>query len=99
MMAYLENRPFKFGMHDRVEFIVYNSETMILCENDASGNPIYIGRAKVGSLADEPLWQISFHTYDANGSLTSKTWPVNSIGAPTTEYEFIWDDRATYTFQ
>lgn len=92
------NRPFKYGERDRREFIVYNSETAILCENDASGNAIYIGRAKVGSDVDEPVWQISFHTYDASNSLTSKTWPINSSGVPSSEYEFSWSDRATYTY-
>jgi hypothetical protein len=98
MAQNLENRPFKFGPKDRVEFIVYNSEMMILCENDAEGNPIYIGRAKVGSSQTAAVWQISFHTYDANSSLTSKIWPVNILGAESTEYEFMWANRASYTY-
>lgn len=97
-MAALNNRPFKFGPKDRVEFIVYNSETMILCENDENGNCIYLGRAKVGSSTSALVWQISFQTYDANGSLTAKLWPVNTVGAESTEYEFSWDNRASYTF-
>lgn len=97
-MSALQNRPFKFGPKDRVEFIVYNSETMILCENDADGNCVYLGRAKVGSAEDEPVWQISYHTYDASGSLTAKLWPENELNVPSTEYEFIWADRATYNF-
>lgn len=98
-MAYPQNRPFKYGPKDRVEFIVYNSETSILCENDSEGNPIYIGRAKVGSDEADPVWQISFHTYDANNSLTSKQWPLNDLNAASTEYEFSWSDRATLTYQ
>lgn len=97
-MAALRNRPFKFGPKDRVEFIVYNSETSILCENDLDGNCIYLGRAKVGSTSDEPVWQISFHTYDGSGSLTAKLWPENSDLAESTEYEFVWDDRASYNY-
>lgn len=97
-MQNLQNRPFKFGPKDRVEFIVYNSETMILCQNDGAGNPIYIGRAKVGSLITDPVWQISFHTYDGTGSLTSKLWPVNGLGVESTEYEFQWSLRASYTY-
>lgn len=98
-MDYLQNRPFKFGPKDRVEFIVYNSETAILCENDAvTGNPIYIGRAKVGSSQTDAVWQISFHTYDASGSLTSKEWPISSLGAESTNYEFQWSLRNTYTY-
>jgi hypothetical protein len=97
-MSALQNRPFKFGPKDRVEFIVYNSETMILCENDADGNCIYLGRAKVGSATNEAVWQISYHTYDASGSLTAKLWPINPSGAESTEYEFMWDSRASYTY-
>jgi len=97
-MAYLQNRPFKFGPKDRVEFIVYNSETAIVCENDANGNCVYLGRAKVGSSVNDPVWQISFHTYDANRSLLSKTWPVNSVNSESTEYEFVWANRASYTY-
>jgi|ERR1051325_2573503 hypothetical protein len=98
MSEFLQNRPFKYGPKDRVEFIVYNSEMMILCENDAEGNPIYIGRAKIGSSPTAAVWQISFHTYDANNSLLSKTWPVNSVGAESANYEFVWANRASYTY-
>lgn len=92
------NRPFKYGPADRREFIVYNGEVAIRCENDANGNPIYIGKAKAGTLETEAKWQISFQDYDASESLTSKTWPQDSSGKASTEYEFVWDDRATYTY-
>jgi hypothetical protein len=99
MASTQKNRPFKFGSHDRVEYIVYNSETMILCQNDLLGNPIYIGRAKAGSKIDENVWEISFMTYDATSSLLSKEWPISDKGVPSTDYEFIWDDRATYIYE
>jgi hypothetical protein len=70
----------------------------IRCENDANGNPLYIGRAKVGVAEDEPMWQIAFHAYDGNDSLTFKKWPENSDGNASAEYEFVWDDRASYTY-
>lgn len=92
------NRPFKYGERDRREFITYKSEISIICENDANGNPIYIGRAKAGAALDRPVWQISKQTYDATQSLTRKQWPQNELGAASTEYEFIWDDRATLTY-
>jgi len=98
MAQNLQNRPFKFGPRDRVEFIVYNSETAIICQNNASGNPIYIGRAKVGSAQSAGVWQISFHTYDASGSLLTKTWPIDETGVASTEYEFVWANRASYTY-
>jgi hypothetical protein len=93
-----QNRPFSFGDRDRRTYITYKSEMEIRCENDAAGNPVYIGRAKVGAAEDEPSWQISYHTWDANNSLLSKEWPQNSEGAASTDYEFVWDDRASYTF-
>lgn len=93
-----QNRPLSFGERDRRTYITYKSELEIRCENDASGNPIYIGRAKAGTAESESRWQIAFHTWDAQNSLTAKKWPENDEGAASTDYEFAWDDRATYTF-
>jgi len=92
------NRPFKFGARDRREFIVQDGEVSIRAQNDANGNAIYLGRAKVGSATSDAVWQISLQAYDANNSLTSRTWPQNDEGNASTEYEFIWDDRATLTY-
>lgn len=92
------NRPFGFGAGDKRVYIFQECEVEIRAENDASGNVLYLGRAKAGVADDEAKWQISFHTWDANNSLTSRTWPQNDEGNASTEYEFVWDDRATYTF-
>jgi len=92
------NRPFKFGSRDRREFIVSDGEVAIRSQNDGSGNALYLGRAKVGTLTSEDKWQISFQAYDGNDALTSRTWPQNSDGSASSEYEFTWDDRATYTY-
>lgn len=93
-----ENRPFSFGYKDRRTYITYKSEMEIRCENDANGNPIYIGRAKPGSSESESKWNISYHTWDANNSLLTKQWPQNDEGNPSTDYGFVWDDRAAYTY-
>ncbi len=93
-----QNRPFKFGERDRREFIVQNSETALRAQNDGSGNAIYIGRGKVGTLDAEEKWQIVFITYDANDSVTSMTWPQNDEGNASAEYEFVWDDRVALTY-
>ena len=98
MSTAVQNRPFSFGDKDRRTFITYKSEMEIRCENDSNGNPIYIGRAKAGTGEDERKWQISFHTWDSNDSLLTKQWPLNSEGAASTDYEFVWDDRALYTY-
>lgn len=92
-----QNRPQSFGERDRRTYITYKSELEIRCENDANGNPVYIGRSKVGTAEAESKWQISKQTWDANNSLTSKTWPENNSIA-STDYEFSWTDRATYTY-
>lgn len=93
-----QNRPFKYGQRDRREFIVEDSEVALRCQNDANGNPIYVGRAKVGVLTSEVKWQIKFIEYDANQGVTSITWPQNDEGNASGEYEFEWDERAGYTF-
>lgn len=93
-----QNRPFKFGARDRKEFIVFNGELAIRVENDANGNPIYIGKAKAGTLEDEDKWEISNLAWDANNSLLSQIWPQNDGDNASTEYEFVWDDRAAYTY-
>jgi len=93
-----QNRPFSYGDRDRRTYITYKSEMEIRCENDVNGNPLYIGRAKAGVGESETKWQISFHTWGANQSLTSKTWPQNSDGNASTDYEFSWTDRAGYVY-
>lgn len=92
------NRPLKFGPNDRREFIVQDSEVALQAQNDANGNPIYIGRAKIGTATSVAKWQIQFLTWDANNSITSVEWPQNADGNPSAEYEFEWDERASYTF-
>lgn len=93
-----QNRPFKYGERDRRQFIVEDSEVALLAQNDANGNPIYLGRAKVGTATSETKWQIRFITYDANQSPVSVEWPQNDEGNPSNEYEFAWSARATYTY-
>jgi hypothetical protein len=93
-----QNRPFKFGAGDKREFIVSDGEVTIRCQNDANGNVIYYGRAKVGSAEGDAVWQISFHAWDAQNALTSRTWPQNNEGNPSSEYEFSWTARAGYVY-
>lgn len=92
------NRPFKYGERDRREFIVQDSEVAVRAENDANGNPIYYGRAKIGTLDGEVKWQIRFIEYDGNQSITSITWPQDTNGNASSDYEFEWDQRASYTY-
>ena len=92
------NRPFKFGQKDRREFIVQDSEVALQIEYDGDNNPIYVGRARIGSSTGDTVWQIQSLAYDANDNLLSITWPQNSLGNASAEYEFEWDERATYTY-
>lgn len=64
----------------------------------AGTNLIYKGFARPGSPTTEPVWQIAYMTYDANDNITSIQWPRNSAGAVSNDYEFIWDNRAAYTY-
>ena len=93
-----QNRPFKYGAKDRREFIVQDSEVALQAENDANGNPIYLGRAKVGTATTASIWQIRAIAYDANQGVTDVTWPENDEGNASAEFEFVWDDRAGYSY-
>lgn len=92
------NRPFKYAESNRRIPLVQDSETAVQSQNDANGNSVYYGRAKAGTATSEDKWQIRFITYDANQGITSITWPQNDEGNASTDYEFVWDDRAGYTF-
>jgi hypothetical protein len=84
------NRPFKWGANDRREFIVQSSEVSLVAINDTNGNPIFIGRAKVGTGLNESKWQIRKVTWDATQSPTRVQWPQNSLGNASADYEFPW---------
>lgn len=55
-------------------------------------NPIYIGKAIPGSATSAASWQIRKITYDANSNPTSVLYPG------TTEFNQIWDNRASLTY-
>ena len=93
-----DNRPLKYGAANRREYIVSDGEQAIRAQNDGSGNAIYLAKAKVGTLTSETGWSISFQVYDGSNAITSKTWPQNSLGNASSEYEFIYDDRAGFTY-
>jgi hypothetical protein len=92
-----QNRPFKYGDRDRREFIVQDSEVSLICINDTTGSPIFIGRAKPGVLLSEDKWQIEFITYDSNQGVTRGRWPQNDEGNASSEYEFVWDLNSPLT--
>lgn len=56
-------------------------------------NPIYIGVAVANSATSAAVWQIKKLTYDGNDNPTS----ILAAGG-TTEYNQVWDDRASLTY-
>lgn len=61
-------------------------------------NLIYSAFARPGSLTSAAKWQISKHTYDGNNNITSTKWPLDANGKASSEYIFVYDNRATYTY-
>ncbi len=61
-------------------------------ENDANGNPIYIGYSKTAAAGTAAaVWYIRRIFYDANQSPTRQQLPNAGIN-----FEYIWDNRMTY---
>lgn len=65
---------------------------------DGNNNLIYKGVARPGADPSVAEWQICFLTYDGSDNLLSVTWPQNAQGVASQAYEFIWNNRATYTY-
>lgn len=61
-------------------------------------NLIYKGFARTGALTSAAVWQIAFLTYDGSNNLLSITWPQDTNGHASNDYQFVWDNRATYTY-
>lgn len=60
---------------------------------DVSNNPIYVGKAEVGSLKSQPKWQIKKLTYDVSNNPTDIQWA--SQGA----FNQIWDNRTSLSYE
>jgi len=91
------HRPFKFGAKDRREFIVQDSEVGLRCINNTDGDPIFLGRAKIGTAESEDRWQLRKISYDANGGVISVEWPQDAEGNASSDYEFVWSAVADLT--
>ena len=64
----------------------------------AGTNITYRAYARPGTATSAAAWQIAFFTYDESNNLVSITWPKNPQGNASSEYIFVWDDRASYTY-
>lgn len=92
------NRP--VALLDPLNYPIHYSwnDTAMRGDNDGGSNLIYIGKARPGSAEGDLVWQIRKLAYDANGNVTSITWPQNSNSHASNDYEFSWTARATYTY-
>lgn len=61
-------------------------------------NMIYKGFARVGSASSAAVWQIAKMAYDGSDNLLSIKWPQDSNAKANSDYQFIWDNRASYTY-
>lgn len=59
---------------------------------DASNNPIYVGKAQIGSATSSAVWQVMKLNYDASNNLTSVQWPGNEA------FTYVWDNRASLSW-
>mgnify|MGYP001558684971 CR=1 FL=1 len=78
---------------------IQDSELWTTFRGDYTGtNLIYAGSARPGASTAEAVWQIRRMTYDASNNITAIEWPVNSDGAVSADFEFIWNNRAALTY-
>lgn len=61
-------------------------------------NLIYGGFAKAGSSTADPVWKIIRLTYDVNDNLLRLEYPERTNDLGSSDYEFVYDDRATYNY-
>lgn len=77
---------------------IYDSVNYTAFRGEYSGtNLIYAGFARPGASENSAVWQIFKMAYDGSGNVLSITWPQSSSIA-SSEFEFVWADRATYTY-
>ena len=61
-------------------------------------NLIYKAYARPGADEAALVWQICKLAYDVDNNPLSIKWPENTFGAASSEYNFSWTDRASYTY-
>jgi len=69
------------------------TEWKVRIENDSSGNPEYVGEANPNRDTNTTGWRIKKITYDSDGNPTEVNWADGN-----SNFDNIWDNRATYTY-
>lgn len=96
-MPFLKNRP--LGRLDANGNLIPDSFDDTAFQGEYSGtNLVYKGRARPGASTGAAVWQIAKLTYDGSNNLLSITWPQDSNGKASNDYQFIWTSRASYTY-
>jgi YD repeat-containing protein len=92
------NRP--MGRLDAQGRLIYDSvdDNAFQADYDGGTNLTYKGFARPGASTSAPVWQIAYLTYDGNGNVLTITWPQDPDGNASNDYEFVWADRASYTY-
>jgi hypothetical protein len=61
-------------------------------------NLTFFGFARPGESTADAVWQIAKLAYGVGNTLISITWPKDANGNASNDYQFVWDDRAMYTY-
>lgn len=62
------------------------------------GNLVYRGYARPNADEGDLVWQLALLAYDGSNHLISIDFPQASNGSPTSEFNFSWTSRASYTY-
>lgn len=93
----VKNRP--MGRTDAQGRVIPDSFGDLAFQGAYTGtNLIYKGFARPGSSTSAAVWQIALLTYDGSSNLLSITWPQDASGSASNDFQFIWANRATYTY-
>lgn len=94
---YVGNRP--MGRNDAQGNLIPESFEDLSFRGDYTGtNLIYKGFARNGKATSAAVWQIAKMSYDGSNNLLTILWPQDANGNANSDYQFVWDNRATYTY-
>jgi hypothetical protein len=92
-----QNRP--MGRVDAQGRVIPTSFNNMAFQGAYTGtNLIYAGFARPGSSTSAGVWQIFKMSYDGSNNLLTITWPQDANGNASNDYQFIWANRASYTY-